>query len=115
MKEGNCVHMHLILQAEMMTCRSGFCQHAGMANEGAAMYHSEFDAGQTEYYWHQAFGRYEDWGGAGRKVVELAKFYPCLKEKGRMSTVTATRGGRANARSRFKDTAADEQRTLAFG
>ena len=112
---GNCVHMHLILQAEMMTCRSGFCQHAGMANERAAMYHSEFDAGQTEYYWHQAFGRYEDWGGAGRKVVELAKFYPCLKEKGRMSTVTATRGGRANARSRFKDTAADEQRTLAFG
>jgi predicted ATPase len=123
---GNCVHMNLILQAEMMTwsknnspeyreevrrafdkaintaSRNGFCQHAGMANERAATYHSEFDAEQAEYYWHQAFGRYEDWG-AGRKLLELAKLHPCLKEKGRASTDTATRGGRANARSRFKD------------
>jgi predicted ATPase len=139
---GNCVHMHLILQAEMMTwnknnspeyrqevrrafdkaintaSRNGFCQHAGMANERAATYHSEFDAEQAEYYWHQAFGRYEDWG-AGRKLVELAKLHPCLKEKGRMksraSAVTGTRGGRANARSRFNDNAANEQRSMTFG
>jgi hypothetical protein len=139
---GNCVHIHLILQAEMMTwnennspeyreevrrafdkaintaSRNGFCQHAGMANERAARYHSEFDAEQAEYYWHQSFGRYEDWG-AGRKLVELAKLHPCLKEKGRMksraSTVTGTRGGRANARSRFKDNAANEQRSMTFG
>jgi predicted ATPase len=139
---GNCVHMHLILQAEMMTwsknnsseyreevrrafdkaintaSRNGFCHHAGMANERAATYHSEFDAEQAEYYWHQAFGRYEDWG-AGRKLDELAKLHPCLKEKGRQkgrsSTVLDNRGGRANARSRFKDKAANEQRTLAFG
>ena len=62
---GNCVHMHLILQAEMMTwsknkspeyrqevrrafdkainaaSRNGFCQHAGMANGRAASFHSE--------------------------------------------------------------------------
>ena len=55
----------------------------------------------TTLYWHQAFERYEDWG-AGRKLLELAKLHPCLKEKGGMSTVIATRGGRANARSRFK-------------
>jgi hypothetical protein len=84
---GNCVHMHFLLQAEMMTwnennspeyreevrrafdkainsaSRSGFCHHAGMANERAATYHSEFDAEHAEYYWHQAFDRYADWGG----------------------------------------------------
>jgi hypothetical protein len=87
--------------------RNGFCHHAGMANERVAMYHSEFDAEQAEYCLHQAFGRYEDWG-AERKLVELAKLHPCLKKKGRMSTVNATRGGRANARSRFKDNAANE-------
>ena len=89
---GNCVHMHLLLQAEMMTwnknnspeyreevrrtsdkaintaSRNGFCQHAGMANERAATYHSEFDTEQAEHYWHQAFGRYEDWG-AGRQYA----------------------------------------------
>ena len=86
------VHMHLLLQAEMMTwnknnspeyrqevrrafdkaintaSRNGFCHHAGMANERAATYHSEFDTEQAEHYWHQAFGRYEDWG-AGRKYA----------------------------------------------
>ena len=84
-----------------------------MANERAATYHSEFDAEQAEYYWHQAFGRYEDWG-AGRKLVELGKLHPCLKEKARASTVIATRGGRANARSRFKDNAANSHRALKF-
>jgi hypothetical protein len=73
---GNCVHMHVILQAEMMTwnkndspeyreevrrafdkaintaSRNGFCHHAGMANERAATYHSEFDPEQADYYWH---------------------------------------------------------------
>jgi hypothetical protein len=138
---GNCVHMHFLLQAEMMTwnennspeyrqevrrafdkaintaSRNGFCQHAGMANERAATYHSDFDAEQADYYWHQAFARYEDWG-AGRKLVELAKLHPCLKEKGRMknraSVVTVTPGGRANARSRFKDDAANEHSSLEF-
>jgi len=94
--------------------RNGFCHHAGLANERAATYHSEFDAEQAGYYWHQAFGRYADWG-AGRKLLEMGKLHPCLKEKSRASTVTETRGGRANARSRFKDNAANEQRTLAFG
>jgi hypothetical protein len=128
---GNCVHMHLILQAEKMTWNknnspeyreevrrafdkaintascNGFCQHAGIANERAATYHSEFDAEQAEYYLHQSFGRYEDWG-AGRKLVELAKLHPCLKERGRMSTVNVTRRGHANARSWFKDNAANK-------
>jgi hypothetical protein len=104
---GNCVHMHLLLQAEIMTwnenkspeyreevrrafdkainsaSRSGFCHHARMANERAATYHSKFDAAHAEYYWHQAFARYEGWG-AGRKLVELTKLHPCLKEKGRL-------------------------------
>jgi hypothetical protein len=135
---GNCVHTHLILQAEMMTwsknnspdyreearrafdkaintaSRNGFCQHAGIANERAATYHSEFDTEQANYYWHQAFERYADWG-AGRKLVELIKLHPCLKEKGGSSTLLVTRGGRANARSRFKDKAANEQRSLTFG
>jgi len=138
---GNCVHMHLLLQAEMMTwnennspeyrhevrlafdkatntsSRNGFCQHAGMANERAAAYHSEFDSEQAEYYWHQAFARYEDWG-AGRKLVELDKLRPCLKGKGRIksraSTAKVSRGGRANARGRFKDDAANEHRSLEF-
>jgi histidine kinase len=100
MKEGagNCVHMHLLLQAEMMTwnkndspeyrqevrrafdkavntaSRNGFCQHAGMANERAATYHSEFDAEQAEYYWHQAFGRYEDWGGLDENCSNWLSF-----------------------------------------
>jgi hypothetical protein len=85
-----------------------------MANERAVTYHSEFDTEQAEYYWQQAFERYADWG-ARQKLVELAKLHPCLKEKARISTVTVTRGGRANARSRFKDNASNEQRTLAFG
>jgi hypothetical protein len=138
---GNSFHMHLLLQAEMMTwnkndspeyrqevrrafdkaissaSRSGFCHDAGMANERAATYHSEFDTEQAEYYWHQAFERYADWG-AGRKLVELAKLHPCLKEKGRMksraSTTTVTCGGRANARSRFKNDAATEHSSLTF-
>jgi hypothetical protein len=138
---GNCVHMHLILQAEKMTwnknnspeyreevrcafdkaintaSRNGFCHHAGVANERAATYHSDFDAEQADYYWHHAFERYEDWG-SGRKLVELAKLHPCLKEKGRMksraSAVTVARGGRTNARSRFKDDAANEHSSLEF-
>jgi hypothetical protein len=93
--------------------RNGFCHHAGMANERAATYHSDFDADQADYYWHQAFERYADWG-AGRKLVELTKLHPCLKEKSRRSAVTATPGGRANARSRFKDNAATSHRTLEF-
>ena len=93
--------------------RNGFCQHAGMANERAATYHSEFDAEQAKYYWHQAFERFADWG-AGRKLVELTKLHPCLKQKGRQSTVTATPGGRANARCRFKDDSANSHRTLEF-
>jgi predicted ATPase len=134
----NCVHMHLLLQAEMMTwnqnispeyqqgvgrafdkaintaSRNGFCHHAGMANERAATYHSEFDAERVEHYWHQAFERYTDWG-AGRKLVELTKLHPCLTEKCGRSAVTFTPGdGRANARSRFKDDAANEHRTLKF-
>jgi len=134
---GNCVHMHLLLQAEMMTwsknnspeyreevrrafdkavntaSRNGFCQHAGMANERAATFHSEFDAEQANYYWHQAFERYADWG-ARRKLVELIKLHPCLKEKGGSSTLLVTRGGRANARSRFRDSAANEHSLLTF-
>jgi hypothetical protein len=51
-------------------------------------------------------------------MLELAKLHPCLKEKGRMksraSTTTVTRGGRANARSQFKDDAAIEHRSLEF-
>ena len=140
MKEdtGNCVHMRLLLQAEMMTwnqnispeyrkgvrwafdkaintaSHNGFCHHAGMANERATTYHSEFDAERAEHYWHQAFERYTDWG-AGRKLVELTKLHPCLTETRRRSAVTFTPSdGRANARSRFKDDTANEHRTLEF-
>ena len=84
-----------------------------MANERAATYHSEFDAEQAEYYWHQAFERYADWG-AGRKLVELIKLHPYLKKKGRSSTVLDNRGGRSNARSRFKDSVANEHSSLEF-
>jgi hypothetical protein len=40
----------------------------------AAMYHSEFDVEHAEYYWHQEFQCYENWG-AGIKLVELAKSF----------------------------------------
>jgi predicted ATPase len=128
---GNCVHMHLLLQAEMMTwnennsseyrlkvrrafdrainsaSRSGFCHHAGMANERAAAYHSEFDANYAEDYWHQAFERYHDWG-SNRKLAQLTKLHPFLKKAGRGEGTIITRSGRANARSRVKDDAASE-------
>jgi len=50
--------------------------------------------------------------GAERKLVELAKLHPFLKEKGRLSFVTVSRGGRANTRSLmlFKDDTANEQK-----
>jgi hypothetical protein len=49
--------------------------------------------------------------GAERKLVELAKLHPFLKEKGRLSFVTVSRGGRANTRSQlFKDDTANEQK-----
>ena len=38
------------------------------------MYHSEFDVEHAEYYWHQEFQCYENWG-AGIKLVELAKSF----------------------------------------
>ena len=82
--------------------------------KGPLRFTLKFDAEQAEYYWHEAFGRYADWG-ARRKLVELGKLHPCLKQKSRVSTVPVTRGGRANARSRFKENAANEQRTMTFG
>jgi hypothetical protein len=141
-KEGamNCVHMHLLLQVEMMTCkkvrrsalahsqtelrrafdraissaaRSGFCHDAGLANERAAMYHSDFDAEYAKVYWHEAFQRYVDWG-AGRKLEQMTELHPCLRKKGRKSTTNSVESGHMNARSRYKEDVANQHRSLRW-
>lgn len=141
----NCVHMLQLLNAELMTCsstksshfseaaqlkirrafdtainsatRSGFSQNAGLANELAAKYHSDFDPEYANLYRREAFERYLNWG-AQQKLFQMAELYPCLKSRARSSTTStgeyASTSGFVKARSRYDEDGARQHQSLSF-
>jgi hypothetical protein len=136
----NCVHMLLLLKAEMMprTCkkvssgsaerakqdirqafdnainsanRSGFCQNAGLANERAASYYSEIDVEYANDYWKSALEHYRYYG-ATRKLQQISELQAHLDLQ--KNVRTSQRNGRMNSRSCYEEEGAEQHRSMDF-
>jgi hypothetical protein len=108
--------------------RSGFNNDAGFAGERAALFMQAFDAAYAEDYLKEAYARFFDWGNFRKLEHIMESNHSCLKESAasrRMSrrsssmgsTASSTGGGgggRMNARSRYKENAVEQHRTLTF-
>jgi hypothetical protein len=95
--------------------RSGFLQHAALANEKAATFHKSFDPDYAKAHLDDAFQLYVEWGAVA-KLNQLVELHPSLGTISRASTgaFSSASSGCMKARKRYNEETAGQYKQINF-